>query len=186
MKTTIVYAHPWEKSFNHAVLETVMETVKEYHLIDLYADGFDPVMRKEDLALYALGQSSDPLVKRYNEILDDTDRIVFIFPIWWYDMPAMMRGFLDKVMLEGSGYRTEADGLHPVRDVKETYLFTTSSTPTAGLIGQFGDAFNTTMIPGTFRILGFNNALWKNLGSIDSTTLTARQTFLSEIRALLA
>ncbi len=186
MKTTIVYAHPWEESFNRAVLNEACKAEKDYYLIDLYKDGFDPAMSSEDLALYGRGKSADPMVDTYNKMLDDTDKIIFIFPIWWYDMPAMMRGFLDKVMLEGSGYHTGAAGLTPVRDIQKTYLFTTSSTPTEGLIQNFGDPINGTMIAGTFEILGFHNAKWINLGGIDGTTEKEREEYLANVKRILA
>lgn len=80
MKTTIVYAHPWEGSFNSAVLKEAEKATGDYELIDLYADEFNPVMSKEELAVYGRGEFLDPLVAKYNRILDDTDRIIFIFP----------------------------------------------------------------------------------------------------------
>jgi len=59
-KTTIIYAHPYEKSFNHAILERVQALLdakgQEYRLIDLYADGFNPVYTKEELALFREGK----------------------------------------------------------------------------------------------------------------------------------
>lgn len=65
-KTTIIYAHPYEKSFNHAILERVQALLdakgQAYQLIDLYADGFNPVFTKEELALFAEGKALDPLV----------------------------------------------------------------------------------------------------------------------------
>ena len=72
-KTTIIYAHPYEKSFNHAILERVQALLdaqgQEYRLIDLYADGFNPVYTKEELALFREGNSEgkalDLLVLQY-------------------------------------------------------------------------------------------------------------------------
>ncbi len=185
MKTTIVYAHPWEGSFNNAVLKEVEKVAGDYELIDLYADGFNPVMSKEELAVYSEGKSLDPLVAKYNRILDETDRIVFIFPIWWYDMPAIMRGFLDKVMLEGSAYTTGVVGLVPVRDISQTYIFTTSSTPTDVLVDTFGDPIHNAMISTTFQIVGFQNVVWKNMGAIDASTSQERQEFLDEVKRTL-
>ncbi|MCD8131404.1 MAG: NAD(P)H-dependent oxidoreductase [Lachnospiraceae bacterium] len=185
MKTTIIYAHPWEDSFNNAVLKEAEKAAGDYKLIDLYADGFNPVMSKEELAVYSRGKFLDPLVAKYNRILDDTDRIIFIFPIWWYDMPAILRGFLDKVMLEGSAYTTGAAGLIPVRDISQTYIFTTSSTPTDVLMDTFGDPVHNAMISATFQIVGFQNAVWKNLGAIDASRPQERQEFLDEVRRML-
>ncbi|MCD7862934.1 MAG: NAD(P)H-dependent oxidoreductase [Lachnospiraceae bacterium] len=185
MKTTIVYAHPWEGSFNRAVLDEVCGAVGEYYLIDLYADGFNPVLSREELKVYAKGEALDPLVVHYNQMLDDTDRIVFIFPIWWYDMPAIMRGFLDKVMLEGSAYHTDSAGLHPVREIRETYLFTTSSTPTDVLVDTFGDPVHNAMISATLQIVGCQNIVWENLGAIDGSSRKEREEFLRKIAEML-
>lgn len=186
MKTTIVYAHPWGGSFNRAVLDAAAEAVRDYYLIDLYEDDFNPVMSQEDLALYGEGKSTDPHVEKYNEILDDTDRIVFIFPVWWYDMPAMMRGFMDKVMLKNSAYYSDETGLHGIRDIKETFLFTTSSTSTDNLVHKFGDPVNGTIIGSTFKAVGFYNAKWYNLGGIDNSTEQERKDFLEKVKSILS
>ena len=83
--TTIIYAHPYEQSFNHAILQRVRELLESkgeaYKLIDLYADGFNPAYTKEELALFNQGKALDPLVLHYQEILKKTDRLIFIFPI---------------------------------------------------------------------------------------------------------
>lgn len=185
MKTTIVYAHPYEKSFNHAVLETVQQVCSDCYVIDLYADGFQPALTKEELAVYSKGQWLDPLVGKYNQILDDTDRIVFVFPMWWYDMPAMMRGFLDKVMLEGSAYYTDSTGLHPIRKISKTYVFTTASTPTQVLLDTFRDPMHAAHIADTLEIIGCQNMQWLNLGAIDGTTEEERKAHLEQVKAML-
>ena len=65
-----------------------------YELIDLYEDGFNPVYTKEELALFNKGQALDPLVLKYQESLASCDRLIMIFPIWWADMPAIVKGLL--------------------------------------------------------------------------------------------
>ena len=185
MKTTIIYAHPWKGSFNKAILDEAAEAAGDCYVIDLYKDGFDPVMSEKDLELYSEGKSADPQVEKYNEILDDTNRIVFIFPIWWYDMPAIMRGFLDKVMLKGSAYYSDEAGLHAVRNIKETYIFTTSSTSTDNLVHRFGDAVNGPIIGATFKAVGFHNAVWNNLVGIDGLGRQEREEHLAKVRTIL-
>lgn len=82
----IVYCHPYEKSFNHAVLERVLTSLKnqghDTQLIDLYADGFNPAYDKEELRLFHVGGTHDPLVEKYLDMLHAADGIVFISPIW--------------------------------------------------------------------------------------------------------
>ncbi len=109
MHTTIIFAHPWHGSFNKAILDAViLELDKhqiEYRVIDLNKDGFNPVMLESELALYSKGQHADSLVQKYQSILKDTDELILIFPIWWYNIPAILKGFIDKVMLKGVGLR---------------------------------------------------------------------------------
>lgn len=185
MHTTAILCHPYEKSFNHAILQTVRRCAEargdRFSLIDLYADGFQPAMSREELAVYMEGRSPDPLVSRYNEILKDTDEAVLIFPIWWYDMPAMLRGFFDKVMLPKDAYTGAEIGLSPLRSIPKTRIFTTSSALTDHLVEIFGDPVGSIMIPHTLRMVGFHGCEWHNLGGIDSSTPAQRQEFLKNV-----
>lgn len=115
MKTTIILAHPWHGSFNKSIMDTTIEQLfcrkKDYQIIDLNKDQFNPVLSESDLSLYSQGQSRDPLVNQYQEMLSDSDELVFIFPVWWFDVPAILKGFLDKVMLKNFAYVEESTGL---------------------------------------------------------------------------
>ena len=81
-KTTVVYAHPYEKSFNHGILETVKAAIAakgdELDVLDLYADGFNPVYQPQELAMFSRGEYLDPLIGRYHESLRGADRVIFI------------------------------------------------------------------------------------------------------------
>lgn len=100
----IIYAHPDEKSFNHAVLQTVTEVFikhkTEFTTLDLYKDGFNPVLSLEELK----GESRDATLK-YRELITRATSLVFIFPVWWFRAPAIMEGFFDKVFVPGFAYR---------------------------------------------------------------------------------
>jgi len=190
MNTTIVFAHPWKGSLNRAILEKVMEHLRQagdrITLIDLYEDGFNPVMSEKDLSLYGRGKSADPMVERYNAILDETEKIIFLFPIWWYDMPAILRGFFDKVMLENCAFTDSDNGLQPVRNIRHTVVLTTSAATTDALIHEFGDPVRGTIIAGTFKILGFHNARWHNLGGLNGKTKVDVAQYLEKIPEFLA
>ena len=116
MKTLIVFNHPHEGSFCSAILEAVQHGLKESGqqsgLIHLDKDGFDPVMHAKDLKAFALAGKGlpealdevDPLVRKYKTKLEQTEHLVLIFPIWWMNMPAMMKGFIDKVIFPAIAY----------------------------------------------------------------------------------
>lgn len=105
---TIVYAHPWDGSYNHAILTSItekLETKKEpFQVIDLYKDGFNPVFTAEELKHFHKGETPYSLVKDYQEKLKQSTELIFIFPVWWWDLPAILKGFIDKVMLRGFAF----------------------------------------------------------------------------------
>ena len=189
MLTTIIYAHPYEESYSRAILDTAQASLKEqdreYALIDLYRDNFDPVLTRAELGIYGKGEHLDPLVGKYNEILDKTERVVLIFPIWWYDFPAILKGFFDKVMLPGSAYSSDETGLHSVRRIPRTLVISTASASTEALVKNLGDTVNRMMIETIFKAIGFHGAVWENFGSIGKSTAEERRRFLSKIAALL-
>ncbi|MDX9805790.1 MAG: NAD(P)H-dependent oxidoreductase [bacterium] len=135
MKGLIIYAHPFEGSFCYAVKEKVIETLKkngkEFNLIDLNKDKFDPVMTAEDLKLYSSGGTTDPNVDRYLEMLAETDSIFIIFPVWWGVMPAILKGFFDKVFLPKRAYIYKKSGmLEPLfPQIKQAVIFNTLGGP---------------------------------------------------------
>jgi len=135
MKSLIIYAHPFEGSFCHAVKEKVIETLKEngkeFNLIDLNKDKFDPVMTAEDLKLYSKGGTTDPNVDRYLEMFAETDSLFIIFPVWWGVMPAILKGFFDKVFLPKRAYIYKKSGvLKPLfPEIKQAVIFNTLGGP---------------------------------------------------------
>ncbi len=80
---TIIMAHPWHGSFNKAILDRVIFTLenkgKEYNVIDLNKDGFNPVYSEEDLKGYKNGEHGNVLVGKYQNSILDSDEIIFIF-----------------------------------------------------------------------------------------------------------
>ena len=168
MSTLIVYCHPYEQSFCHAMLDALCERYDRegtpYQIIDLHADGFDPILSRDELAVYVEGTALDPLVTRYQELIAGSDRLVFIFPIWWNDMPAMLKGWLDKVLLQGFSWEPTA-----------------SSNPTEFLREQTGDAIQRMFIEGTLWQLGISRGTWENFGSMDVSTEEERAAFLRRL-----
>jgi NAD(P)H dehydrogenase (quinone) len=76
----------------------------EVDLIDLNKDKFNPVMDEKDLVGFIKHEMIDPQSIDYVNRLKAADQLVLIFPIWWELMPAIMKGFIDKVFFPGSAY----------------------------------------------------------------------------------
>ncbi|PTT34774.1 NAD(P)H dehydrogenase [Chryseobacterium sp. HMWF028] len=108
MRHLIIYAHPNENSLNYQLLNTVVETLQsrneEIIVRDLYTIGFDPVLSLADMQGQRMGEISDD-VKTEQEHISWAEQITFIYPIWWTGLPAMMKGYIDRVFSYGFAYR---------------------------------------------------------------------------------
>lgn len=188
MDCLIIYCHPYDKSFNHAVLENVENNLKQnnkdYKLIDLYKDGFVPIYDLEEMRLFHTGQTHDPLVKKYLSWLKETPEVIFITPFWWNGIPGMLKGFIDKVMKEGPGlsHTVTKTGIHgELINVKHTYVFTTSTSPTFYLELFLGNGIKRIFVNKTLKQLGMQDRHWYNLGGISNSSIEKRKKYLKKI-----
>ncbi len=108
MKHLIIYAHPHIGSLNHFLKETAVYTLEkanhEVRIRDLYELNFNPVLSLRDMAGQRKGQVA-PLVGEEQKHIEWAEAITFIYPIWWTGMPAIMKGYIDRVMSYGFAYR---------------------------------------------------------------------------------
>lgn len=108
MRHLIIYAHPNEKSLNNLLLQTVTESLEkgnhEVEIRDLNTIGFNPVFSLEDMQGQRAGKVSDD-VKTEQDYISWAEQITFVYPIWWTGMPAIMKGYIDRVFSYGFAYR---------------------------------------------------------------------------------
>lgn len=181
--TTILYAHPYGGSFNHAILSEIERKLtsenKEYEILDLYADGFNPALEATSLRLYSRGETADPLVERYVRTLLKTDEFIMVFPVWWGMIPAIVKGFFDKVMLSGMAYRYD-DGGNLIPDklqVNRTVMITTSQSDTE----RFRPFFVGYFKPMVLDAVGLQNLEWYNCPQTAHGPAENRTAFLQMI-----
>jgi NAD(P)H dehydrogenase (quinone) len=113
MRHLVVLAHPRQGSFTRRVAATYMNAVQalghESVLRDLYAIGFNPIADDTECFTRALHAPADD-VKAEMDQVRAADVLVFVCPIWWIAPPAMMKGWLDRVLRPGFAYGHRADG----------------------------------------------------------------------------
>ncbi|AUI71909.1 NAD(P)H-dependent oxidoreductase [Companilactobacillus alimentarius] len=182
---TIIYAHPNASSFNHEILNRLSNHLsrndEEYQIIDLYEDGFDPVLSAKDLATYSQGKTHDPLVKKYQRQILNSSELIFIFPIWWHNMPAMLKGFFDKVMLSGFAYDETAEWKGLLTNIERAVVITTSATTKDYLVNNCGDPIQNVFIKRTLVDVGLNpkETRWIHVGKVNQISADERQKFLN-------
>lgn len=181
---TIVLAHPWHGSFNKVIVDTIIEKLesekKAYQLIDLDKDKFNPALLESDLSVFSRGQYKDPLVGKYQEQLKKSNEIIFVFPIWWGNMPALLKGFFDKTLLYGFAYNYE-NGWTPLLTITKTTVITTSEQATDSYSANgMGDPIKY-MTNTILNATGMNNVTWFNCDHITSGTDEHRKGFLKKV-----
>jgi len=187
MKSVIILAHPYPNSFNHVIKDVVVQALidkKEVNVIDLVKDEFDPVLSQEDLRLYMQGQSSDPKVMEYQRDLLDCDDLVLIFPIWWYEAPAILKGFLDKVLLPGFAFdEVENQLVGKLSHIKRLTVISTSEVLSDYMRKEVGNPIEISLMNTTLGVCGIkNDMLWLNCEKIASGSLIERESFLNRVK----
>ncbi|MGL4728346.1 MAG: NAD(P)H-dependent oxidoreductase, partial [Bosea sp. (in: a-proteobacteria)] len=101
MRILLVYCHPCTESFGAALRDTASAALTlaghEVDLIDLYAEGFDPVMGASERRGYHTPGDIEVPVADHLARLRQAEGLIFIYPTWWYGPPAMLKGWLDRV-----------------------------------------------------------------------------------------
>jgi putative NADPH-quinone reductase len=109
MRALVVYCHPREGSFNAAVRDVVLDKLAaagaEVRLNDLYARGFQPVLTPAEWTGYLDCPTNRAPVARDVEDILWCDTLIFVYPTWWYGLPAMLKGWLDRTLLPDVAFR---------------------------------------------------------------------------------
>ena len=119
MHVLVLFAHPVETSFAAALHAKAVETLRtrghEVDDCDLNAEGFDPVMTRQDRIEYYDLTVNRRRVAPYVDRLLAADALVFSFPVWNMGFPAILKGFVDKVFLPGVSFDLRKDGAYVPR-----------------------------------------------------------------------
>ncbi|WP_075590024.1 NAD(P)H-dependent oxidoreductase [Labilibacter marinus] len=113
MTHLIIYAHPSEDSFSKQLVERIKgysETLNKVIVRDLYEMNFNPVLTKEELKQLKNGNIAKD-VDQEQEYFEEADIISFVYPLWWASYPAILKGYIDRVLAYGFGYQVGENGL---------------------------------------------------------------------------
>jgi len=190
MNVVIVFNHPYEGSYCNAILESVTKGLQrgqhEVDLIHLDNDGFNPVMSKADLKAFVEHKPVDPQVIDYNKRLEIADHLIFIFPIWWDLMPAMTKGFIDRVLYPGVVYEhhPRGFGLIPLlKNLKGVTMITTMNKPKIMYSLLIGNLIRKALLRSVFKTMGYKNLTWISYNMVKSVNHEKRVNWLSKLEA---
>ncbi len=128
MKHLIIYAHPFEGSFCNAVMqayeESLIANLHQVKIRNLYAIEFDPVLDSAELLDLEKGIIG-PDVRQEQEYIEWADVVNFIYPMWWSGMPAILKGYIERVFCEGFAYRITENGSMGLLTDKKVFILST-------------------------------------------------------------
>jgi NAD(P)H dehydrogenase (quinone) len=134
MRILAIHAHPTTDSFNADLHRAVIERLRGAHQIDncdLYAEGFDPVIREADFRAY-MREEVPPELEAHAQRLRAAQALLFMFPTWNYGMPAIVKGYLDRVWRPGISFDLKNGRPHPrLRHITHLGVITTYGSPWA-------------------------------------------------------
>jgi len=187
MKILLILGHPKPNSLNHAIAEKSIAALKalghEVLFHDLYQEHFDPVlpMGEENLPEEELPEFLQDHLRSFKE----ADGVIFVHPNWWGGPPAILRGWIDRVIRNNSCYNFTKDGVVSHVGGKIVQIFSTSNTPRDIEHKVFGDPIENFWKVVVFGLLGTKSFERRNFESVVVSTLEERQGWLAEVEATL-
>lgn len=189
----VVTAHPGEDSFNHAIAAAATRGSERagHHVttLDLYAIGFAPAMTVAERRAYHTDRPLiDPMVSAHAELVQRADVLAFVYPTWWSGPPAMLRGWLERVMVPGVAFRfDEAGKVRPaLTNVRRIVGISTYGSPWTYIkLTQDG---GRRMLTRALKLnCGFRTpTTWLALYSVDMQGVVERSAFLDRVEHSMA
>jgi putative NADPH-quinone reductase len=191
MKISVILAHPDAASFNHAIARTAVEQLAgnghriSFH--DLYAERFDPLLPASEIPKDAVLPSA---VKVHCEEIRGADGIVIIHPNWWGQPPAILKGWIDRVIRPGIAYEfLEGDSGEGVPKgllaARAALVFNTANTTAEREQRVFGDPLETIWRNCIFGLCGVNTFYRRTFSVVVTSTERERGQWLAEVRAII-
>ncbi len=190
MNYLVVYAHPNPKSFCHAIKEEVVACIKKKgencEVRDLYQMGFNPVLGSSDFVQFLQKKTPEDIQKE-QDLIRQADILVFVYPVWWFSMPAILKGYIDRVFFRGFAYDYKGPMIQGLLKGKKTILLSTTGGPRfAYYFLGYLLAMKTTIDAGILNFCGIKVALHKYFYAVPTVGDAARKKMLANISRIIS
>lgn len=190
MNHLIIYAHPNTNSFTKAITDSVKDfsMKQEYktEVRDLYSIGFDPVLNSSDL----LGIQSSKVpedIKREQSYIEWANIITFVYPIWWTGMPAILKGYIDRVFSYSMVYKHENNGSEGLLKDKKVFIFSPMGTSNENYNKNgITDAIKQVSDTGIFNFCGMKVEQHAFFGEVPTVEEEIRKQYLQVVSEIFS
>jgi NAD(P)H dehydrogenase (quinone) len=186
VKFLVVYAHPRADSFCNALKDKVAATLRknghDVEVLDLYAEGFRAEMTAEERDAYHTEGANLAGIETHVARLKAADALIFIYPTWWYGLPAILKGWFDRVWAPGVVFDINGGVIRALlTNIRAIHVVSTMGAPWwfAWLMGHPGRLF---LRLGVKRMCARGcRFTWRAHDRMDSSTPQSRAAFLARV-----
>ena len=187
MRISVILAHPDPESFNHAIAQTVVDALKangyKVFFHDLYQEKFDPRLNLEEVAKDAILPA---VIRKHCNEIAAASVIVIVHPNWWGQPPAILKGWVDRVIRPGVAYEfMEGDSGEGIPNgllkARAALVFNTSNTESEREKDVFGDPLETIWKNCIFGLCGVDNFHRRMFNVIVTSTEDQRRDWLNDV-----
>jgi NAD(P)H dehydrogenase (quinone) len=192
MNILLILAHPNKTSLNHAIAQTAAQTLQKLgHCVifhDLYEEKFDPLMQATEIFS---DKQLDVTIEQHCRELAQADGVVVVHPNWWGQPPAILKGWIDRVVRDEVAYRfVEGDSGEgvPVGLLKasKAVVFNTSNTNPERELRVFGDPLETLWKNCVFGLCGVKHVHRRMFTVVITSSEAQRKAWLAEVAKIIA
>ncbi len=186
MNISVILGHPTPGSFNHAIAAAAAGTLKAAgHTVlfhDLYAEQFDPLMTSAEVPTGAVMPEA---IRRHADEICAADGIVIVHPNWWCQPPAILKGWIDRVLRPGMAYRFVPDGKgggkpQGLLKAKTALVITTANNPQDKEVELYGDPLEVFWKKCVFGICSVPTVERLIFAPVIASTLEQRRQWLKD------
>ncbi len=195
MRLLLVFCHPDPESYGAALRRTAVQALAdaghELREIDLYAEGFDPVLGRAEKASYLADTAKNiAAVQHHVQALQWAEGWIVVYPTWMYGVPAMLKGWLDRVWLPGVAFEVAGAKRRTIRgrlgNIRLFVGITTSGAPWWWL-RWIGDPGRSTFMKGLRPLYAPGCRMrWLQLHDMNHVDAAERAVFLERVRRTLS
>ncbi|WZL74021.1 NAD(P)H-dependent oxidoreductase [Clostridiaceae bacterium 35-E11] len=189
MNHLIVFAHPNPKSFGKGILDAVVKASEEkgtdIRVRELYEIGFDPILKPSDFIAFQNGKVPEDIAAE-QEHVKWADVITFVYPVWWTSMPAILKGYVDRVFSYGFAYEYVEGVQYGLLKGRKALLFCTTGAPYE-MYAENGmhKSMEQTTDQGIFNFSGIEEVKHTFFGAVPYVDAETRAEYLKEVSKIV-
>lgn len=185
MRILLIHCHPRPDSFNAALKDAVLKGLGNRHeveLRDLYAEGFNPALSAEERGRYHDIPGNLEGIEAHVESLRRAEALILVYPTWWYGLPAMLKGWFDRIWAPGVAFSLTNGAIAPaLTQLRHISVVTTYGSP-SWLLWYMGHPDEKLIKRGLRRLCAKNCRVdWHALTRMDQRTRAETDAFRTRV-----